>query len=67
LPADEVETICQSLVDELQWEGPVFRISAMNKLGTRELCFRIMEFLEQKKADQVEEENPENSSLPIQE
>lgn len=47
LPEDEKEQICRDIVTELDWKGPVFEISAMNKENTRELCFAIMDHLEQ--------------------
>ena len=43
---DEREEKCQEIVQKLDWKGPVFQISAMNKQGTRELCFAIMDHLE---------------------
>ncbi|MCP3851648.1 MAG: Obg family GTPase CgtA [Gammaproteobacteria bacterium] len=43
---DEREAVCQKIVDDLEWKGPVFHISAINKLGTKELCFAIMDHLE---------------------
>ena len=35
-----------SLAQELNWQGPVFRIAAINKTGTETLCGRIMDALE---------------------
>ncbi len=35
------EAHCQAIIDDLQWQGPVFQISALAKLGTSELCQRI--------------------------
>ena len=46
LPEDEVEARCQAVVDKLNWEGPVFRIAAINKTGTQQLCGALMENLE---------------------
>ena len=46
---EEIEAHCQAIVDELGWTAPVFRISAINGGGTRELMFAIMEFLEQQR------------------
>lgn len=43
---DEQEEICQNIVNQLDWKGPVFQISAINKQGTKELCFAIMDHLE---------------------
>ena len=47
LPESERDARCQELVSSLGWKGPVFYISAITKTGTRELCGRIMEYLEQ--------------------
>ena len=44
----EREDECQKIVQSLNWQGPVFQISAINKQGTRELCFTIMDYLEMK-------------------
>ncbi len=48
---EEVEAHCQAIVDGLGWQGPVFRISALQGEGLRELMFNIMNFLEQSKAE----------------
>lgn len=55
LPEAERESRCQAVVQALAWQGPVFFISAMKQQGTRELCFRIMEFIEQQRAAAAEE------------
>ncbi|PPC91204.1 MAG: GTPase ObgE [Methylobacter sp.] len=49
LPQDQVDSHCQAIVDELAWQGPVYKISAISGEGTRELMFAIMEFLEMKR------------------
>ncbi len=46
LSEDEREQKCAEIVQELNWKGPVFYISAINKQGTKELCFAIMDHLE---------------------
>lgn len=46
LPPDEVAQRCQAVVEALGWQGPVFRISAINQQGTRALSGAIMEHLE---------------------
>ncbi|MCK9396457.1 MAG: GTPase ObgE [Methylobacter sp.] len=56
LPADEVDQRCRSIVDELGWTGPVFRIAAINGDGTRELMFAIMNFLEQQRQEKSEQD-----------
>jgi len=47
LPEDEREARCRDVVEALRWEGPVFRIAAIRKQGTSELCGRIMDYLEE--------------------
>ncbi|MFO8140387.1 MAG: GTPase ObgE [Marinobacter sp.] len=53
---------CQAIVDELGWEGPVFRISALTGEGTRPLVQAVMRWIE----EQAEEE-AENPDLAEQE
>ncbi len=47
LPPDEREVRCQEIVDALGWEGPVFRVSAATGEGTQNLCFHIMQYLDE--------------------
>lgn len=46
LPEDSREAVCQKLVDELQWQGPVFFVSALTKEGTDKLCNAICDYLD---------------------
>ena len=46
LPSEEREARCAEIIDGLDWPGPVFRISALAREGTRELAGEIMNFLE---------------------
>jgi GTP-binding protein len=46
LPEDQRESKCNAIRDRLNWQGPVFQISAINKQGTQQLCYRIMEYIE---------------------
>ena len=46
LPAEERENKCMSIVQRLNWQGPVFSISAVSSAGTQDLVFRAMEKLE---------------------
>lgn len=52
LPEDELTAHCQAIVNELGWQGPVYRISALTGQGAPELMFAIMDFLDQQKAAQ---------------
>ena len=56
MPADEVNDFCGVIVDRLAWQGPVFQISAVNAEGVQSLIYKIMDYLEQVDAEQVETE-----------
>jgi len=55
LPPAEVDQRCREIVAALHWHGPVFKISALQKQGTRELMFAIMDFLEQQRRVESEQ------------
>ncbi|MGB5597210.1 MAG: GTPase ObgE, partial [Thiothrix litoralis] len=47
LPPEERVARCQEIVDGLGWTGQVFRISAATGEGTQDLCFHIMQYLDE--------------------
>ena len=47
---DEQDEICQRILSELNWQQPYFKISALNAEGTKDLCYAIMDHIEQNKA-----------------
>lgn len=51
---DEAEAQCQEIIAALNWQQPVFRISAITGEGTKELTFAIMAYLEQKRSSKHE-------------
>ena len=57
VPEEELEERCQSVIDALQWDGPVYRISAINKQGTDLLVHQLQDYLDEKK--EALAENPE--------
>ncbi len=57
LPDDEAEKRCQEIVEELDWQGPVFRVSAVNGQGTQELVYEIMNHLEELNLRMEEDED----------
>lgn len=59
---EDRDSLCQAVVDELGWEGPVFRISALTGEGTKPLSQAVMRWIE----TQAEEE-AENPDLAEQE
>jgi len=52
---DEQQTRCQAIIDELKWQAPVYQISALDKIGTQNLVYAIMQHLEHNKAAQNED------------
>ena len=46
LPHDERDSICDGVCHELEWQGPVFRISALSGEGTGELVQEVMGYIE---------------------
>jgi GTPase len=47
LPEEEREQRCNELVQQLNWEGPLFVLSALKREGTAPLVYALMEALEQ--------------------
>lgn len=47
LPDDEVDKRCSALVEDLEWTGPVYQISALADTGTEQLCEAIYAHISQ--------------------
>lgn len=45
LPEDELEQRCREIIQQCNWQGPVFKISAAERKGTVGLCQQIMKYL----------------------
>lgn len=43
---DEVDEVCQRVIDALEWDGPVYKISAFQKTNLELLCHDVMNFIE---------------------
>ena len=52
LPEEQRELVCQRIIDELNWTGPVYQTSAIASQGTEVLCQNIMTFIEEKAEDE---------------
>lgn len=61
LPEAERQEICEDIVNRLEWERPVFTISAISKMGTQKLCYRIMEYIEKRKLQEARSKKQEAS------
>ncbi|MEZ8719889.1 Obg family GTPase CgtA [Vibrio pomeroyi] len=59
MPEEEADEKIQEIIDALGWEGEYFKISAVNKMGTKDLCFKLGEFMENlpREIEEVEEED----------
>jgi GTP-binding protein len=57
LPEEEVAGRCREIIEGLDWTGPVFAISALGGEGLKELTYKVMDFLEQQKAEENAEQD----------
>lgn len=48
MPEDERESRCDEVIQQLNWTGPVFRVSALTHDGTQALVYALMETLEER-------------------
>jgi GTP-binding protein len=53
LPQDEVNARCQEVIEHLNWQGPVFRMSGLASQGTKDLCAAIMEHIDEQRQQEV--------------
>jgi len=51
LPEDKLNTLCNKLVKDLSWEGPVFRVSAISGEGCEDLAQAVIQEMELIKQD----------------
>ena len=63
MPADEVDAYCAGIVERLNWQGPVFKISGLTKNGTESLCQAIMRHIDANKVVVHEPKDPEQNDL----
>jgi GTP-binding protein len=47
LPPAEARSRAAALVRKLRWKGPWFVVSAATGEGTREVCYKVMDFLDE--------------------
>jgi GTP-binding protein len=46
LPIEDLAEKCDAIVRKLRWKKPVYKIAAIKKEGTQELCYDLAKFLE---------------------
>lgn len=49
LPEDEANAVCDDIIQRMNWQGPSYRVSAVQKQGTQSLVFDIMNYLEEQR------------------
>jgi GTP-binding protein len=62
----ERQELCDEIVTRLDWTGPVFNVSALSGLGTRDLCQAIMRQIEEQREAQREDPQLAEEELEIQ-
>jgi len=56
LPEDQQAEVCRQLVEELDWKGPVYNISAIKKQGLKPLCHDIMTWIDERNEAEAKDE-----------
>lgn len=56
VPEEQRDELCEGLINELKWDGPVYRVSALNREGLDALCMDIMRWIEAKAEEEAEDE-----------
>lgn len=64
VPEDIREELCQDVLDRLNWQGKVFRVSGQSGEGCDELCAQVMDYLDdlkelETKQTEQEQQQPE--------
>ena len=54
LSKDDIESHCQSIIDKLEWTGPVYTVSAATGEGAQALAADVMSHLEKKREEEEE-------------
>lgn len=52
VPQDEQDELCDEIIKGLDWKGPIYKISGINKQGVKQLCFDIMDSIDAKKENE---------------
>lgn len=55
LPEEERDQRCQEVIDSLDWQGPVYSVAAINRLGVDPICADIMSYLEYHREQELQD------------
>jgi GTP-binding protein len=58
VPEDIREELCQEVLDRLNWQGKVFRVSGQSGEGCDDLCAQVMDYLDELKILEQQREQP---------
>jgi len=70
LPDEEANAVCDDIIQRLNWKGPCYRVSAIDKSGTQKMVFDIMSYLQEEREkiklteSNLEKQNPE-TGMPV--
>lgn len=67
IPEEEREALCDSIIEKMNWDGPVYKIAAINGDGTKQMCHDIMQFVDDLKAQIDEDPEVAEQEFAIQE
>ena len=56
LPKEQHEELCRQLVEDLDWQGPVYQVSAIKSVGLQVLCRDIMTWIDDKNEAEAKDE-----------
>jgi len=56
---DEANEVMERVTEALEWDGPVYKIAAISKTGTQEVCQNVVDYLEDLPAEFTAEEQRE--------
>lgn len=62
LPQEQAEEICTNITRDLNWQGPVYKIAALSQQGTEQLCYDLMQYLEDRAVEETDDEATEGDS-----
>ncbi|AGH80393.1 GTPase CgtA [Psychromonas sp. CNPT3] len=47
MPAEDADVIMKTVIERLEWEGPVYKVAAISKTGTQAVCQNVANHLEE--------------------
>jgi len=54
---EEADALCEKIADQMGWEDDYYQMSAVNKLGSMEICQEIMKFLDELPPEEINDDD----------